>query len=224
MNKWQDSGNYMGYDLSHYYILISKTRDSEMEELSNYESILSDMRLNFTNKECEAEEEKGWCIASFGHWACGWVESIMIHESEEEIIEFGNEVQHDIQENGLYNEDDYYEREMEYRNENFVILAWNSDDSTTDRANYKVILEELKERFPDDRIEEYDFLKQDGWFDTSDEIYCHKDMTEIIEEVKENIANNGGFYNDKAKELVGEMLTLPLFTYSYYDNKNGLLS
>lgn len=69
MKKWKSTSNYMGEDMSEYYILYSKTRDSGVLHRANFAAILA-----------ELEDSEGYEVHTFGHWACGWIEAIMIHE------------------------------------------------------------------------------------------------------------------------------------------------
>lgn len=113
MKKWQDTGSYMGADLSDWYILVSRTRDSFSLENSNYESILRDLKAK-RFKAAESEDSTGGYLAcNFGHWACGWIEAIMIHkDSSDSLLEWADQVRAGLDDYPVYDEEDFSEREF----------------------------------------------------------------------------------------------------------------
>lgn len=112
----------MGPDWSEYYILYAKTRDSGALERSNFNCILKDIDPNYDTDK----ENPNVIVGSFGHWACGWVEAIMIHESDTKAIEHGNDIQDQLDIYPVYDEDHYsnleYEEAQEYWQE-YMSLA-----------------------------------------------------------------------------------------------------
>jgi hypothetical protein len=75
LKRWSASANYLGEDFSDYFIVTSFTRDSNVIEVANFIAIASYMM------DIEPESERGWKIARFGHWACGYFYSILVHEN-----------------------------------------------------------------------------------------------------------------------------------------------
>ena len=51
------------------------------------------------------------------HWAVGWIEMILIHESDKVSVEKGNEIEESLKSYPIFNDDDFYERESEKRDE-----------------------------------------------------------------------------------------------------------
>jgi len=103
MEKWKSTSNYMGDDMSEHYILYSKTRDSDPLERSNFDCILRDIDPNVDTEK----ENENIIVVSFRHWACGWVETIMIHESEKKAIAQGNDIQTQLNIYPVYDDDHY---------------------------------------------------------------------------------------------------------------------
>jgi len=113
LSKWKmPKSDYGGEDMSDFYIVISCTRDSDDFEQSNWDCILADYPESF-----DEDTNKGILIAEFGHWACGWFKLMMVHETDFELLETMDEVKEKLDDYGLYNDEDYYRREMEAQEE-----------------------------------------------------------------------------------------------------------
>ena len=107
MQKWSRSENYIGESYNDYYVLLLHHRDSELVEESNFWSA-----LKMLNGESDTVK-----IIRFRHWAVGWIEMILIHESDKESINKGNEIEKALESYPILNEDDFYERKSEKRDE-----------------------------------------------------------------------------------------------------------
>ena len=107
MQKWSRSENYIGETYYDYYVLLYHTRDSGLVEESNFWSALKAL-----NGESDTVK-----VVRFSHWLCGWVEMILIHESDKESIDKGNEIEKALESCPILDEDDFYERESEKRDE-----------------------------------------------------------------------------------------------------------
>jgi len=120
MKKWQDAPNYMGEDLSDYFIVVSKHRDSGLLQESNFETIKRD----FADKE-------GIEIASFSHWAVGWVESMIVSEdAPEDVLMELDEVICQLQDHyPVYDEADWSQREYDETLENIKFEGKLDDDT-----------------------------------------------------------------------------------------------
>ena len=75
LKRWSSAPNYTGEDFSDYFIVTSFNRDSNVIEVANFIAI-ADFLMDI-----EPESEQGWKIARFGHWACGYFYSILVHEN-----------------------------------------------------------------------------------------------------------------------------------------------
>ena len=107
MEKWSRSENYIGESYYDYYVLLSRARDSGLVEESNFYSAL---------KALNGESKTVKVVRAF-HWLCGWIEMILIHESDKEAIDKGNEIEESLENYPILDEDDFYERESERREE-----------------------------------------------------------------------------------------------------------
>ena len=107
MKKWSRTENYIGETYYDYYVLLSHHRDSGLVDKSNFQSA-----LKMLNGESDTVK-----IVRAKHWLCGWVEMILIHESDKESIDKGNEIEKALENYPILDEDDFYERESEKREE-----------------------------------------------------------------------------------------------------------
>jgi hypothetical protein len=113
LKKWISESNYGGEDLSAWYILIARTRDSDNLENSNFESIREFIKLQGYNiNDNDVKEINNVLIAGFNHWACGWIDCLMIHENNEAALIVGDEIKEKLDNYPVFNEDDYQEREF----------------------------------------------------------------------------------------------------------------
>lgn len=109
--RWSPNGgldsaaNYMGPDLSAWCRGPSRSRDSEILEESNFEAALE--RLG-------GEREGIVEVHRFGHWACGWFESIMVNPKRKTVIKILKEIHDDLESYPVLDESDYSEREYKY--------------------------------------------------------------------------------------------------------------
>ena len=137
LTKWTRSDNYGGEDLSEYYPLITITRDSYILDVSNYETIKAELESQF---EIDGELI---IVANFGHWACGWIESIMIHETHIKALQFADEVKEALNNYPVYDDEDYSKREYDliydyvtdYIVKDFLNDNFPDDDFTEDQIN-----------------------------------------------------------------------------------------
>ena len=122
MQKWSRSENYIGETYYDYYVLLSHHRDSRLAEESNFWSA-----LKMLNSESDTVK-----VIRAKHWLCGWVEMILIHESDKESINKGNEIEKALENYPILDEDDFYERESEKREELIEEIRKVIDKNATD--------------------------------------------------------------------------------------------
>lgn len=103
MERWKHSSNYMGADYTEYFMLIDHNRDSGILAESNWHSAIK--ILNAKNAKYQ--------IVRFSHWAVGWIEMILIHQSEQTAIDAGNEIERVLSEYAVLNDEDFSNREWD---------------------------------------------------------------------------------------------------------------
>lgn len=103
----------MGTDYSDCYMCIGHTRDSGIIDESNWE-YACDVIFE-KGEDGSLLETEDVFIGKFGHWACGWVEGILIRQTADpEIIEKGHEIVDDLSRYPILDEDRYAEKELEH--------------------------------------------------------------------------------------------------------------
>lgn len=97
LNPWKRPDYYMGQDYTGNYPVYSRSRDSGLIDQSNFHAILN--RLG-------GESETVFVVRAT-HWACGYVDTIYIHESDTEHLLVADELLEEIGKYPILDEDDY---------------------------------------------------------------------------------------------------------------------
>ena len=112
LKKWVHPDSYMGAEYPEYYEVAGRSRDSEALERSNFNSILA--ALGGEN------EEAGVIIAKASHWAVGWVEELLIHETASEKLKIADELVGGLEDYPIVDETDFSNEEREEREQYFA--------------------------------------------------------------------------------------------------------
>lgn len=117
---YDSAANYCGADLSAFYVApISNTRDtSDALTLSNWRVISAELDKLIGHDESGAH--------SFGHWACGWYELYLIHESDSAALQCADEWASSLANYPVADECDY--SELEYEQEQYSWDSWGRRD------------------------------------------------------------------------------------------------
>lgn len=104
MQKWKHPKYYMGETYYDYLLLYSRTRDSGLLQNHNWTQLLESL-----GGETCPEDENGLIIARASHFACGWVELMMIHQdTDNKIIQKAEDLLQSLDEYPIFNEDEYW--------------------------------------------------------------------------------------------------------------------
>jgi len=117
MKKWSRSENYIGESYFDYYVLLFRTRDSGLVEKSNFQSALKAL-----NGESDTVK-----VVRFSHWLCGWVEMILIHESDVKSVDKGNEIEKALDNYPILDEDAFGELLSEKEKEMYDQIKYDAD-------------------------------------------------------------------------------------------------
>jgi len=90
-------------DIDGLLVFLSQTRDSDDLEQSNFASALALLGG-------ESETVK---VHRFGHWACGWIESILIDPEDTDTAEVAQSILAQLADYPVLDDDDYSRREWE---------------------------------------------------------------------------------------------------------------
>ena len=99
LEKWTRPDCYMGETYEEYYVVYSINRDSCLVEESNWACI-----LNLLGGESETV-----IVASASHCACGWLDILLIHESNKELLTEANNICEGLEDYPVVNEDHWLE-------------------------------------------------------------------------------------------------------------------
>lgn len=141
LNKWQGGKYYMGEDMSDHYVVLSQHRDSDIIAQSNFESAVRMLT------EVDPDSEN-FTICRFGHWAVGWMESIMVPiNAPYEIIGLCEDIVNSINQYPILDRDHHSEMKHDYivgywqtldSEERAQILRDNGENGKRWRSNYPV--------------------------------------------------------------------------------------
>lgn len=113
MHKWQSASNYLGEEYPEYYVAMVKTRDSEALDRSNFDATL---------KMLGGESETIKVIRS-GHWGAGWIDTILIHESDKIALAIGEDIGKQLASYPVLDEDLYSQYESKEVEENWQYFS-----------------------------------------------------------------------------------------------------
>jgi hypothetical protein len=121
LKKWTMPRNYFGEEWPEFFVGLSQTRDSDCLERSNFACFLAGL----------GGESETVLVIREGHWACGWVEWIAIHQDATQAIEKAEKMMERLEDYSVLNEDDFSEREEKEAGE-----VWKDCYSVKERIEY----------------------------------------------------------------------------------------
>ena len=105
---WETPGCYFGHNPVGHYCVASQTRDSDSVTRSNYACILRDLEKLALEHDAEDCDEPSVYTFRASHWACGWVEYIIVRNDAPQIIlEAAGEFICAIADYPVYDDDDH---------------------------------------------------------------------------------------------------------------------
>lgn len=135
LKKWTRPDCYIGEQYPEFYVVLSQHRDSDILTQSNFQTIHDALKEVESKEGIPAgyEEAEGDCtvqVISASHWACGWIETLLIHESDTAAIEKAEELLQQIADYPVLDDEDFSRREYEYAREVWTSLL------VSDRLEY----------------------------------------------------------------------------------------
>lgn len=112
--QFDSAKNYCGEHPTGYVVVVGRNRDSDTLTNCNF-----DVALDHLGGESERPEEgfQAVRVARFGHWACGWYELILVHESATDKLEIAREILNSLHDYPVLDEDAWSEQEWEEQSE-----------------------------------------------------------------------------------------------------------
>ena len=102
LELWKHPENYYGERWDGFYVFLSQTRDSEALTRSNFECGLGLIKNVGDHPVAVAHER---------HWACGWVETILIPQENTEALKIADDILWSLADYPVLDEEHYYELE-----------------------------------------------------------------------------------------------------------------
>lgn len=108
-NKWIKPDHYAGFNPEGDYLIYSKTRDSSILENVNFDRILEELE-----KLENPEGDKKVYTFSASHWACGWIEYLLVDKNaDESILQSAGEIICGLSDYPVFDESAYSEAQYE---------------------------------------------------------------------------------------------------------------
>jgi len=111
-------GAYFG-ERPDWFVFYTRTRDSDVLERSNYACLVEEARQMF------GDEGIDWAVERFSHWACGWLESILINPRGR-AVEWAEEWLRFIERYPIVNDDHLDNMEWEENMEYILSVGWDN--------------------------------------------------------------------------------------------------
>jgi hypothetical protein len=105
LNLWKYPSYYLEETWGGYYVFLGRYQDSDCLANSNFECALE--------KIGGKSEENGVYVVREGHWTCGWVEWIAIHQDNYEALRIADKVIEKLEDYPVLDEYDLSNRETE---------------------------------------------------------------------------------------------------------------
>ena len=109
LELWTRPNNYLGQTWEGYYVFLSQTRDSDTLTRSNFTCGLKHIK----------NIGKGVAVAHERHWACGWIETILIPQENTRALEIAQKLLDILEDYPVLDEEHYMELEYEENPEAF---------------------------------------------------------------------------------------------------------
>ena len=115
LELWKHPENYYGERWDGYYVFLSQTRDSEALTRSNFECALD---------QIGGVNDYAVIVTYERHWACGWLETILIHKTNTSALEIAQKILDKLEDYPVLNEEHY--SELEYNEQDYE--EWRKED------------------------------------------------------------------------------------------------
>jgi len=138
MEKWKSPSEYAGFDPVGDYVLYARTRDSALITNCNWDELVKAMEPG--KAECinakrypDTEDVIVPAVYTFsaGHWACGWVEYLMVRaEASQDVIDKAQALEDALEGYPILNDSAYYEKVSEASQEYWDSMSMAEKVST----------------------------------------------------------------------------------------------
>jgi hypothetical protein len=103
MDMWERAQNYAGENYYEYFVFMGKHRDSDPLDVSNF-------RVGLERLGGESETV---IVVRSSHWLVGWIEMILIHQSDEDMVYRANDIRVEMKHYPVLDDEDYDKAKIE---------------------------------------------------------------------------------------------------------------
>jgi hypothetical protein len=124
LKLWTRPDSYWGTQWDGWYPFLGQSRDSDALERSNYRVALAALR-KVEDPEGTGDEEGSASVQEehANHYLCGWVETIMIHESDTAALEAADDMCTRLLHHPVLDEEDWSNLEYEEAQETWASFS-----------------------------------------------------------------------------------------------------
>ena len=119
LQQWEHPSDYGGFSPDGDYVIAGQSRDSDALERSNYQRIFEDLQNKSIELNCvygiDGTGEESDMVYDFraGHWAVGWVETILIcQDAPQALIDYADAIAAALADYPVYDESHWCELEF----------------------------------------------------------------------------------------------------------------
>ncbi len=146
LTRPKDFGYFGDLDLSVWgFSPIAQNRDSDLLEQSNFAKAVEVMR----NKHPHSVQ-----VERFGHWACGWIEQLMVKTSNKRAMQTLLELLESLEDYPVLDEEDLGNREAEQAYEAYDSWAFYEVRKLVQQEKIVALLDEYGDYAPSEEQEE----------------------------------------------------------------------
>lgn len=124
--KWEHPRDYGGFSPDGDYVICGRSRDSDALEESNYRSLYRDLKCEPWNARDDEFYDERPAVYDFrqGHWAVGWVETMLVREdADEDLLIRVAEIVAGLEDYCVYDEQDFSDLESEQAQDYWETLS-----------------------------------------------------------------------------------------------------
>lgn len=123
IRPWRRSSDWVGKSWYGWFVGLGQNRDSDALTRSNFEVFLKALRELPEIYVDDSENDKDWVetnsvfVVRESHWACGWIEWVAIHPSNEAALKLADEMMCSLEDYPALSDDHWSELESEEIND-----------------------------------------------------------------------------------------------------------
>jgi hypothetical protein len=132
LTLWETPSHYYGTEWPEYYTVVAQTRDSEALDRSNFDATLKALGG-------ESKHTNAVIVARASHWACGWVEVLLVHKSASKKVAIADEIKRKLEDYPIVDEFLFSDYEQEEKQQIWSILSLKERIQLCVQANYPCV-------------------------------------------------------------------------------------